>query len=115
MAVNVIIGLVFAVYALFNKEILANYSLPNPQELVQNNEWTYEKFFQLCEGVYVDLNGNQQKDEEDQFGYMSSGIHVDPWFYGAGNLLVEKDGDPLYEGTALTVHDFTNFAVFDAL
>ncbi|MBQ3125774.1 MAG: hypothetical protein IJC15_01775 [Clostridia bacterium] len=77
----------------FNKEMLANYSLPNPQELVQNNEWTYEKFFQLCEGVYVDLNGNQQKDEEDQFGYMSSGIHVDPWFYGAGNLLVEKDTD----------------------
>ena len=29
--------------------------------------------------------------------------------------LVEKDGDPLYEGTALTVHDFTNIAVFDAL
>ncbi len=77
----------------FNKEMLENYSLPNPQELVQNNEWTYEKFFELCEGVYVDLNGNQQKDEADQFGYMSSGIHVDPWFYGAGNLFVEKDAD----------------------
>ncbi len=29
--------------------------------------------------------------------------------------LVEKDGDPLYEGTALTVHDFGNIAAFDAL
>ena len=29
--------------------------------------------------------------------------------------LVEKDGDPLYEGTALTVHDFTDIAAFDAL
>lgn len=77
----------------FNKEMLANYNLPNPQELVQKNEWTYEKFFQLCEGIYADLNGNQQKDENDQFGYMSSGIHVDPWFYGGGNLFVEKDAE----------------------
>lgn len=29
--------------------------------------------------------------------------------------LVEKDGDPLYEGTALTVRDFTGVAAFDAL
>ena len=29
--------------------------------------------------------------------------------------LVEKDGDPLYEGTALQVHDFTDIAAFDAL
>ena len=77
----------------FNKELLAKYDLPNPQELVQNNQWTYEKFFQLCEGVYSDLNGNSQKDGEDQFGYMTSGIHTEPWFYGAGNLFVEKDAD----------------------
>ncbi len=77
----------------FNKDLLNNYGLENPQELVQKNEWTYEKFFQLCEGVYADLNGNQEKDAEDQFGYMSSGIHVDPWFYGGGNLFVEKNAD----------------------
>lgn len=29
--------------------------------------------------------------------------------------LLEKPGDPLYEGTALTVQDFTDVAVFDAL
>ena len=29
--------------------------------------------------------------------------------------LLEKDGDPLYEGTALTVRDFTDIAAFDAL
>ena len=29
--------------------------------------------------------------------------------------LVEKDGDPLYEGTALTARDFTDIAAFDAL
>lgn len=87
-------NMLYMMYTCFyNKEMLENYSLPNPQELVQNNEWTYEKFFQLCEGVYVDLNGNQEKDQDDQFGYMSSGIHVDPWFYGAGNLFVEKDTD----------------------
>lgn len=29
--------------------------------------------------------------------------------------LVEKDGDPLYEGTAMTARDFTDVAAFDAL
>lgn len=29
--------------------------------------------------------------------------------------LLEKDGDPIYEGTALTVRDFTDHAAFDAL
>lgn len=77
----------------FNKELLENYNLTNPQELVQKNEWTYAKFFEMCEGVYSDLNGNQIKDDADQFGYMSSGIHNDPWFYGAGCVFVEKNED----------------------
>ena len=62
----------------FNKDLIEEYNLPNPQDLVQNNEWTYTKFFEMCEGIYADLNGNQEKDSEDQFGYMTSGIHTDP-------------------------------------
>lgn len=104
----------------FNKEILSNYNLPNPQELVQKNEWTYEKFFQLCEGVYADLNGNQTKDSDDQFGYMSSGIHVDPWFYGGGNLFVEKNAEgrlimspTFYSEEVVDIIEFMNSKFWD--
>lgn len=88
----------------FNKELIEKYNLENPQDLVQNNQWTFDKFFQMCEGVYADLNGDQVKDENDQFGYMTSGIHNDVWFWGTGNVFIEKDANgslilsPTYSG-----------------
>ena len=95
----------------FNKELLEDYNLPNPQTLVQNNEWTYAKFFEMCQGLYRDLNGNTIKDDRDQFGYMSTDIHNDPWFYGAGNLFVEKDAD----GNLIPSPSFSSEKVVDIL
>lgn len=74
-----------------NNDIVETLALPNVFELVDSNQWTYDKFIEMCSGVYSDNNGNGIKDVNDQFGYMSSGIHVDPWFYGSGALIVDKD------------------------
>ncbi len=79
-----------------NTDILNRYGLKNPQELVSGGEWTYAKFFEMCQGVYED-DGNGykdcSKDGGDTFGYITSGIHVDPWFYGSGALICEKDSN----------------------
>lgn len=78
----------------FNKEMIAAYGLENPQDLVKNDQWTYEKYFQMCEGLYKDLNGNGQKDVEDQFAYLTSeGIHVDPFLFNAGVNIVKRNAD----------------------
>lgn len=70
--------------------------MPHPQTLVESRQWTYDKFIEYCQSVYRDVDGNGEKSaakegESDIFGYMTSGIHTDPWFYGTGALLVEKD------------------------
>ncbi len=74
-----------------NNSIVEDRNLPNVFELVDNNQWTYTKFLEMCEGIYEDKNGNGLKDVGDQFGYMTGTIHMDPWFYGSGALIVDKD------------------------
>ncbi len=93
----------YMMYACFvNNDILEEYhsDMVHPQELVESNQWTYDKFIEYCQNVYSDLDGNGEKnaakasDSGDLFGYMvSSNIHADPWFYGTGALIVEKDSN----------------------
>ena len=79
-----------------NTDILAEYNLVNPQELVEPGEWTYAKFIEMCQGVYKD-DGDGEKnctsDSGDTFGYITSGIHNDPWFYGSGATICERNAD----------------------
>ena len=89
----------YMMYTCFvNNQMLEDNKLENPQKFVDSGDWTYEKFIQYCTGIYHDANGNGTKDAvsegngaSDTFGYMTSGIHVDPWFYGTGAKIVEKD------------------------
>ena len=73
--------------------LLEKYNLQNPQELVEPGDWTYEKFIEMCHGVYED-DGDGVKNCTDSggdtFGYVTSGIHLDPWFYGSGATICER-------------------------
>ncbi|MCQ2427108.1 MAG: hypothetical protein MJ137_01730 [Clostridia bacterium] len=74
-----------------NTDLLDSHNLENPQNLVESGKWTFAKFTEMCKGIY---EGQGTKDfNTDTFGYMSSGIHNDPWFYASGTLLCEKDAD----------------------
>lgn len=77
-----------------NTEMLTTYNLENPQKYVTagaKGEWTYDKFFTMCENIWADADGSGGKSVGDQFGYMTRTIHGDPWFYGTGAVLVEYD------------------------
>ena len=84
----------YMMYTVFvNNNIVEDMSLPNIYQLVDNDEWTYDKFFEMCSGVYIDQDGDGSKSVGDRYGYMTSGIHTDPWFYGSGALIADKDAD----------------------
>lgn len=42
---------------LFNKDVADNYNIPDLYELVKNNEWTFDKFFNISELVPTNENG----------------------------------------------------------
>ncbi|MBQ8396957.1 MAG: hypothetical protein IJX53_02020 [Clostridia bacterium] len=80
----------------FNKTIATNYGLESPYDLVQKDEWTMDKMFELSSGVYQDLNGNGLKDEGDQFGMYTTKLHSDAFFWGSGTtVLINKGQDGL--------------------
>jgi ABC-type glycerol-3-phosphate transport system substrate-binding protein len=79
-----------------NTDLLEEFHIENPQSLVEPGDWTYEKFIELCQGVYRDDGDNIKnctKDTGDTFGYITAGIHVDPWFYGTGASICERNAD----------------------
>ena len=43
---------------MFNKQVAEDYDLPDMYELVKNNEWTFDKFFELSEKVPANTNGS---------------------------------------------------------
>lgn len=75
----------------FNKSLLDQYSLENPYELVEKNEWTIDKMFSMTRDTYIDLNTNQQKDAADQFGLIDTNRNLDALFIGSGLITIEKD------------------------
>lgn len=95
-----------------NTNLLAEYSLENPQNYVETGDWTYAKFIEMTQGVYKDTDGNGikncEKDSGDTFGYITSSLHAISWFYGSGATICEKNADgqivesPSFSGEKLT-------------
>lgn len=48
---------------LYNRELLKEYGITeNPQELVKSNEWTFDKFREMCKTATRDTNGDGTND-----------------------------------------------------
>ncbi len=56
----------------FNKNMYENiYKEPDQlYDYVLNYEWTYEKWVEILDGSYSDLNGDKVKDKEDRYGLL---------------------------------------------
>jgi hypothetical protein len=75
----------------FNQNILGEYDLENPYDLVQSGAWTLDKLASMASGVYTDLNGDGKKGFEDRLGYITYSIYVDPYYFSCGLHTTEKD------------------------
>ena len=75
----------------FNMELLENYKLENPYELVVDGTWTLDKMFAMTAGLYKDLNGNNVKEEADQFGFTSDKVQFQPTLFTSGLRAVETN------------------------
>ena len=60
---------------MFNKQLIDDYNLQNPYDLVYDDKWTMDNFISMAEQVYEDLNGNgifvtgdKNFDTDDRFG-----------------------------------------------
>ena len=81
-----------------DKELfLANHpdmTIDDLYDLVENNQWTMEKMFELVEGTYRDTATVGEVSPDDVFG-LSAGNNVwnEAWYFAAGFISLNKDAD----------------------
>jgi len=80
----------------FNKQLLSDFGLEDPYQLVRDGKWTLDKFADMSKDVSLDLNGDGKWTEVDQYGFMSLNFLVYPSFMlSAGEKFVQKDKDDI--------------------
>ncbi len=55
---------------LFNKQMITDFGMENPYELVKENRWVYDKFTEMANQAFIDMNGNGTTDKDDSIGIM---------------------------------------------
>ena len=81
----------------FNKILANNKSLESPYELVANNQWTWDKFTEMCRAVAEDVNGDGL-DEDDIVGMYTVGGQFANWMLAVNEKIATlgTDGKPEY-------------------
>ena len=84
---------------LINKELITDYGLENPYELVKEGKWTFDKFTEFGVTATRDLNSDGVQTLEDSFGYMSSDKQISPNFWiaaGVKGIVRDDSGTPQF-------------------
>lgn len=77
---------------LFNKQMVTDFALENPYELVKAGKWTFEKMMELGAMVVADLDGNGM-GEYDRYALTCNAYASDCYALGANRIFVAKDED----------------------
>jgi len=82
----------------FNKDLAESKSLANPYELVRSNQWTFDKFAEMCRSVYQDVDGGGTTDEDDIIGMFYEGGQFSYLMTAMGehHVQLDENGLPVY-------------------
>lgn len=56
---------------LCNLDLITNFGLESPYDLVRENRWTLDKMYDMAHDISNDLNGDGIMDVNDQYGYIT--------------------------------------------
>ena len=116
----------------FNKTLAAANNMESPYELVRANQWTFDKFAEMCRDVYSDVDGGGNLDENDVVGMFTENYQFSFLMTAAGEKYAQLDenGLPVYtwlqnpesvtkletvagflieDNTVFSVYDYNNF------
>lgn len=80
----------------YNKNRGLDYQIPDMYEVVNNGEWTFDYLINTTKDVFEDLNGNNEADEEDFFGFISdTQSNVCTYLWAFDNPIYTRNGDEL--------------------
>ncbi|MCL2518813.1 MAG: hypothetical protein FWF15_09645 [Oscillospiraceae bacterium] len=77
----------------FNKNIVVDYVLDSPYDLVKSGSWTYDKVIEMCKAVAHDLNGDGIMDDNDLWGISYGRDQIWNLINSCGVKMMEIDSD----------------------
>lgn len=82
----------------FNKDLTTNMGIDGLYDLARNGEWTIDKLHEITKDIYIDVNGDGQKDEGDTYGFTMGKSGIDgcmgaAFIYGAGLRFLDINDD----------------------
>ena len=77
----------------FNKDMIEQYSLENPYELVKEHKWTIDKVGEMASVVTHDLNGDGKMTGDDTWGLSVAGNAPISFYFGAGERIVDRNDE----------------------
>lgn len=102
---------------LFNKDMIKNYGLDNPYTLVEDNEWTLEKFGSLVKAVGEDKDQNGIYDSNDTYGLLTWNDAMLSILGASGEKICSINNDKLeltfYNERVVSLYDMWEEIVFD--
>jgi len=80
---------------LFNKDLIQQYGLDDPYQLVANNQWTVDKMMDMARSVTQDLNGDGKMDVSDRYGLLTQSHTLYGNVVSCGKMTVMKDSNDI--------------------
>lgn len=76
----------------FNKQMVTDYNLENPYDLVATGKWTIDKQAEMSKTIYTDVNGDSKADYGDIYGFgVGDMINFDVYWSAFDMTLVKRD------------------------
>ncbi len=96
----------------FNKDMIRDYQLENPYELVDSGRWTIDKLHEMARQVTADTDGESGMGYLDTYGFLVNRNFVSSMFIGCGQRFSIKNSEDEPE---LAVYSTASTAVFDKI
>ena len=76
----------------FNNELIEDYKLNSPYDMVKDNTWTFANMMALVKDTYSDKDNTPGKSNGDFYGIMTgTEAKIETWFFGMGYKYATKN------------------------
>ena len=95
----------------YNKNVMENYNLEDPADLVDAGTWTVEKMMQMAASATSDTSGDGKLDINDTWGYTDNNHVLVHLLEGCNTYMTVLDGEGVPQVNC-TTEDFVNTVQF---
>lgn len=97
---------------LFNKDVVVDYNLESPYDLVKSGKWTIDKLAEMAKKVTADIDGKSEWTHEDRYGFLVNHNFISSMFIGSGLRFTDKDNN---DEPIITVYSENATKVFNKI